>query len=223
MASWFGSQSPAFSEPLSSPASPTQQNKPFLLNAKEIVIQLYGVAKNDQYLNPLGVGVIRGPNKSAEFIFSHTFPLDLFKKALDLEDVAVAALQARLGLDRTHLVGKHARSCTLSGNTAAFFGNSAMVPLDRSVDIGPAATRIAQLGLTLYLQMNAIGYARLTLDQTCKTCNPSVPIRTWTADYPIGWFCVSPPSYIYIPGGERVAWAWRPKSSPPHGLGWFTP
>ena len=126
----FGSQSPAFSEPLSSPASPTQQNKPFLLNAKEIVIQLYGVAKNDQYLNPLGVGVIRGPNKSAEFIFSHTFPLDLFKKALDLEDVAIAALQARLGLGRTHLVGKHARSCTLSGNTAAFVGNSAMVPLD---------------------------------------------------------------------------------------------
>ena len=32
------------------------------------------------------------------------------------------------------------------------------------------------------LQMNAIGYARLTLDKTCKTCNPSVPIRTWTAD-----------------------------------------
>ena len=39
----FGSQSPAFSEPLSSPASPTQQNKPFLLNAKEYVIQFYGV------------------------------------------------------------------------------------------------------------------------------------------------------------------------------------
>ena len=50
----FGSQSPAFSEPLSSPASPTQQNKPFLLNAKEYVIQFYGVVKNDQYLNPLG-------------------------------------------------------------------------------------------------------------------------------------------------------------------------
>ena len=28
----FGSQSPTFSEPLSSPASPTQQNKSFLLN-----------------------------------------------------------------------------------------------------------------------------------------------------------------------------------------------
>ena len=48
---------------------------------------------------------------------------------------------------------------------------------------------------------------KLALDQTCKTCNPSVPIRTWTADpriTQIGWFCVSPPSYIYIPGGEQL-------------------
>ena len=50
----FGSQSPTFSEPLSSPASPTQQNKSYLLNAKEIVIHFFGVAKKDQYLNPLG-------------------------------------------------------------------------------------------------------------------------------------------------------------------------
>ena len=48
---------------------------------------------------------------------------------------------------------------------------------------------------------------RSPLDKTCKTCNPSVPIRTWTADpriTQIGWFCVSPPSYIYIPGGEQL-------------------
>ena len=40
---------------------------------------------------------------------------------------------------------------------------------------------------------------KLTLDQTCKTCNPSVPIGTWGADPRIsqlGGF-VSPPPHIY--------------------------
>ena len=156
-----GSQSPAFSEPLSSPASVTHQSTSYLLNAEEIVISFFGVAKNDQYLTPVGVGVVRGPNKSAEFIFSYTFPLELFKKVVDLEDVAVAALKARLGLDRKDLVGTHARSCTLSGNTASFFGNSAMVPLDRPVHIGPAATRMAQQGLTLYLRAGVLFKARV--------------------------------------------------------------
>ena len=47
--------------------------------------------------------------------------------------------------------------------------------------------------------MYAIRYARLTLGQTCKTCNPSVPIGTWGADPRIsqlGGF-VSPPPHIY--------------------------
>ena len=51
---------------------------------------------------------------------------------------------------------------------------------------------LMQLGSNLHwdqnlqdLQMYAIRYARLTLDQTCKTCNPSVPIRTRGADHQI--------------------------------------
>ena len=35
------------------------------------------------------------------------------------------------------------------------------------------------------LKIYAIRYARLTLDQTCKTCNPSVPKRSRGADYQI--------------------------------------
>ena len=56
------------------------------------------------------------------------------------------------------------------------------------------------------LQMNAIGYARLALDKTCKTCNPSVPIRTWTTDPRItqlGGF-VSPRPRIYTYQVESV-------------------
>ena len=54
--------------------------------------------------------------------------------------------------------------------------------------------------------MYAIRYARLALGQTCKTCNPSVPIGTWGADSQIavlGGF-VSPTPRIYVHTGAGL-------------------
>ena len=168
----IGSQSPVWSLPASStndpnepefslPASPTNDTSEpaFTLGGSDLKVNFFGVAKNDQYLLADGIGAIRGPTKKAEFSFSSSIPLQMLEKAIDLEDVITTALQARLDLSRTELVGGHARATSLTSNSHAFFGNSTMVALDRPVRIVP--TREASHELTLFVSADVLFKARV--------------------------------------------------------------
>lgn len=127
--------------------------EPLAFAAANVKVQFFGVAPNDAYLKPMGIGIGRGPTGKAEYTFSELFSLNITSLNITtLRSFADYILKMRLSMSAGDLCSQNVKVLKLDG-FAEHAAPFEMLGLDTPVTIEhqPEGT-VATHKIILYLR-----------------------------------------------------------------------